>query len=437
MDDGGFMTQRVRHSVRAALCAGTIASVVGGIAAAADAADDVAEVVVTGSRVRGAAPVGSAVTTLDSSQIASSGQVTLDRAIKELPQNFDLGVSENSRGQSGGAGNIVYGNTINLRGIGPYATLVVVDGHRVINNSRSTDPSIIPTLGVERVEVVADGASAIYGSDAIAGVVNIIPRRTLDGIEGFGRYGWADQYSEYVVGAAWGTVGERGQLMFAYEHAHRDALSGDDRDFFRNDQRASGGRDWRVTRCAPGTIRTTQGTTVTTYAIPTAGITQANVGQLVAGSTNLCDEFTGQDLAPQQTYNSLSSTATYDVNERVSIVFDGFYSERDFLRMPAYATATLTVPQTNAWFVRPVGFTGTSYQIDYNFRNELVQNRNPGRAQNWQATPGIKVELPGSWRFEALIGYGGNHDDASQYNGTNNAALNAALASAAFSAALF
>ncbi len=123
-----------------------------------------AEIIVTGSRVRGTAPVGSAITTLDTQDIAQSGRVTLDRAIKELPQVFDLGVSENSRGQSGGSGNIVYGNSINLRGIGPSATLILVDGHRVTNNGRSTDPSILPSLGVQRVEIVADGASAIYGS---------------------------------------------------------------------------------------------------------------------------------------------------------------------------------------------------------------------------------------------------------------------------------
>jgi iron complex outermembrane receptor protein len=156
--------------------ASAFASVSFAVQAAEPATESVEEVVITGSRVRGAAPVGSAVTTIGPADIAASGQVTLDRAIKELPQNFDLGVSENSRGQSGGNGNIVYGNTVNLRGIGPYATLVMLDGHRVVNNSRSTDPSILPTLGVERVEVVADGASAIYGSDAIAGVVKAAPQ---------------------------------------------------------------------------------------------------------------------------------------------------------------------------------------------------------------------------------------------------------------------
>ena len=137
--------------------------------------------------------MGSAVIALDRDALVDAGQVTIDRIIKDIPQNFDLGVSENSRAQSGGAGNIVYGNTVNLRGVGPYATLIMVDGHRVTNNSRSTDPSILPTLAVGRVEVVADGASAIYGSDAVAGVVNIIPRRDLDGVEVFGRKGFADQ----------------------------------------------------------------------------------------------------------------------------------------------------------------------------------------------------------------------------------------------------
>ena len=129
-------------------------------ALAQDAAEGTAarddEIVITGSRVRGEAPVGSTVTSLGRAEIEASSAVTVDRMIKEIPQNFDLGVSENSRGQSGGSGNITYGNTVNLRGIGPYATLVLIDGHRVTYNSRSVDPSVIPSLGVERIEYVAN-----------------------------------------------------------------------------------------------------------------------------------------------------------------------------------------------------------------------------------------------------------------------------------------
>ena len=418
--------QQVSVAVRRALLgAGLLA--LAGMPSWVAAAEEVAEeVVVTGSRVRGVQPVGSAVTTVGREEIDRAGQISTDRILKELPQNFDLGVSENSRGQSGGAGNVVYGNTVNLRGIGPSATLVIVDGHRVVNNSRSTDPSIIPTLGLERVEVVADGASAVYGSDAIAGVVNLIPRRSLDGIEAFGRHGIADgNYSESVVGGAIGRVFDRGQFMLAYEHANRDALSGDDRDFFRSDQTAAGGRDYRITRCNPGTLKIG----AVSYAIPAGGLTDANVGSLVAGTSNKCDELVGQDLSPEQTYDSLNATASYEFNDHVEFVFDGFFSRREFSRLPGYGTATLTVPQTNAWFVRPTGFAGTSYSIDYSFIKDFARNASIGFAENWQVSPALRVKLPASWQFEAVASYGENSDTSDSLLGVSNGALNAALAS--------
>ena len=140
------------------------------------------EIVVIGSRIEGVAPVGATVQVLDREAIENSGTVTLDRMIRELPEVFDLGFSENSRAQSGGNGNATYSNSVNLRGLGPFSTLIMMDGHRMTTNGRAIDTSVLPTLGVERIEVIANGAAAIYGSDAVAGVVNLIPRRNLDGV---------------------------------------------------------------------------------------------------------------------------------------------------------------------------------------------------------------------------------------------------------------
>ena len=64
-------------------------------------------------------------------------------------------MAEGSRAQNGGAGNIVYGTSINLRGLGPYSTLTLVDGHRAVSNGRSIDPSFLPSLGLQRIEVLA------------------------------------------------------------------------------------------------------------------------------------------------------------------------------------------------------------------------------------------------------------------------------------------
>jgi iron complex outermembrane receptor protein len=388
--------------------------------------DDVnADIIVTGSRLRGAAPVGSTVISLGREDAVAGGAVTTDRLIKQIPQVFDLGVSENSRGQSGGSGNVTYGNSVNLRGIGPYATLILVDGHRVVNNSRAVDPSIIPTLGLERVEVIADGASAIYGSDAVAGVVNLIPRRSLDGVEASARYGTADDFHQWQTGIAVGHKWSQGQLMVAFEHTFRSALSGNDRNYFRSNQTAFGGNDYSVTRCTPGTI-TAGGTS---YAIPAGGVTQATAGALVAGTSNRCDDITNQDLFPEQTYDSANMTFTQDLGSRVTVFADGFYSYRKFLRTAGDSTATLTVPQTNAFFVRPAGFTGSSYTVGYNFRDILPRNMNPGRAENWQISPGVRVKLFGDFQFEGIYSYGRSNDQSNTFSGLTAANLNAALAS--------
>ena len=221
-------------------------------------------------------------------------------------------------------------------------------------------------------------------------------------------------FSESAVGAAWGSVFDRGQVMLAFEHVTRDNLSGDDRDFFTADQTSRGGRDYRVTRCAPGTLRI--GTT--SYAIPAGGVTQANASSLVAGTANRCNDLIGQDLFPEQKYNTAATTATFDLSDRVSLFADGFFSEREFLRKSAFSSATLTVPQTNAFFVRPAGFAGTSYTVDYSFINDVPQNDTSGQARNWQVTPGLRVKLARDWQVEGLMGYGETEDEANAYYGT-------------------
>ena len=189
---------------------------------AAEQSVNLDEIVVTGSRIRGSAVVGSPVTEVSREDIDLESPLTTSALIQKLPQVFNLGVSENSRGQSGGSGNITYGSAINLRGLGPYSTLTLLDGHRAVPQGTTgfaVDPSIVPTLALERVEVVADGASALYGSDAIAGVVNLIPRRDFEGVEVSVRGGQGDEYDERQIGAIGGWNWESGRGMLAYEHS--------------------------------------------------------------------------------------------------------------------------------------------------------------------------------------------------------------------------
>lgn len=396
--------------------------------AAAKPAPVGSEIVVTGSRIEGVAPVGAIVTSLGRDEIEGSGQVTLDRMIQELPQVFDLGFSDTSRAQSGGNGNATWSNSINLRGLGPFSTLIISDGHRMTTNGRAISPSVLPTLGVERVEVIADGASAIYGSDAVAGVVNLIPRRNLNGVEAFGRIGSTGNgdFWEWNAGVAAGKVFDRGQVMLAYEHAFRSNLSGADRSFYASDQRPFGGPDYRVNQCAPGTL-IYKGNT---YALPDQ-YTAANANSLQAGTQNLCDALSGQDLFPEQKYDSVNGTATFEVVPNVELTFDGYYNQRNFMRSPGVLSQTLAVPQTNAFFVAPSFYVPGSggYQVGYSFENDFPQDKYSGLQRNWQVTPGVRIKLPWDWKFEGRVGYGKAKDRADSTAGIDRTALAAALAS--------
>jgi iron complex outermembrane receptor protein len=383
-------------------------------------------IVVTGSRVRGVEePVGSPVFDIGRDAIEQSSVTTVDKLIQQTPQIFDLGISESSRAQNGGSGNIVYGAGINLRGLGPYATLVLVDGHRAVSNGRSIDPSFLPSLGLERIEVLADGASAVYGSDAVAGVVNLIPRRFVDGSQAFARYGVGDEYEERQAGLSWGETWEGGQIHLAYEYNYRSNLNGQDRDFFRADQRSRGGPDYRPTQCNPGNIVIGG----VSYAIPQGGVTPANNTALLPNTRNQCETLAMQDLLPEQEYNSFAMTFNQQLTPWLELVADGFSTERTFYRQVAPGVANLAVPSTNAFYVAPPGLTPASETIQYSFANDWEGDSTYGFAQNRELTVGLVADLPFDWRGEVLGTYGENQDNSESYYGPNNGALNAALAS--------
>jgi outer membrane receptor protein involved in Fe transport len=130
------------------------------------------------------------------------------------------------------------GAGINLRGVGSESTLVLVDGRRLASAGRGeySDISMIPLAAVERIEVVTDGASALYGSDAIGGVVNFIMRKDFSGAETRVRYGdstrggLSQKQVSQVLGTQWGS----GNVLAAYEYFDQAALSRYDRDFSDN-----------------------------------------------------------------------------------------------------------------------------------------------------------------------------------------------------------
>lgn len=416
---------RLNPLAAAAALAGAVGSLSPAAALAQAAASS--EVVVTGSRIRGAQPVGVPVQAVGRDEIEAAAGLNTAQILQSVPQIYNLGVSENSRGQSGGSGNITYGSGINLRGIGPFATLTLVNGHRVVGQgtqSATVDPSIIPALMIERVEVVADGASAVYGSDAVAGVANLILRRNEPGVLAAARFGVADGYNERQLGALLGRSWSGGQFTLAAEHTYRTALSGRDRDFYRGDLRDAGGGDFRGTQCHPGNIIISG----VSYAIPAGGVTPATAASLLPNTSNRCDNLKVADLIPRQERNSLAFSYNQTLTKDLSIWADGLATRRDYRFRPQALASNLTVPNTNLFYVRPPGApAGTSVTVAYSFIDELPQNTANGYSKTFEATFGADLALPGQWKATAFYTYGQNEDQSTTLRALNNAAITAAL----------
>lgn len=183
---------RVAVAVRNALMLSSVASI--GIAAPAFAQEAPEEVVVTGSRIKAAnLESTSPVTQVTAEDVVSQGVTRIEDLVNQLPQAFAAQNATVSNGASGTA-------TVNLRGLGSQRTLVLVDGRRMpyggVTNS-AADLNQIPTQMVERVEVLTGGASAVYGSDAVSGVVNFIMKRDFEGVQVTGQYSFYQHNNDY------------------------------------------------------------------------------------------------------------------------------------------------------------------------------------------------------------------------------------------------
>jgi outer membrane receptor protein involved in Fe transport len=196
------------------------------------------DIIVTGTNLRGGQP-SSPLIIISKRDIEDSGANSVEQLMRKLPQNAQGGVNrENFRSPGAGADPTEHGAGLNLRGLGQRATLVLVDGRRLApsNAGSFVDMSLIPLSSVERIEILTDGASAIYGSDAVGGVVNFILKDKQEGIEASGLIGSATRGDGDVLQAALsgGTSWGSGSALLSYEYRSEDEIAARDRPFTIN-----------------------------------------------------------------------------------------------------------------------------------------------------------------------------------------------------------
>ena len=197
-----------------------------GVAFAQDASE-VDQVVVTGSRLgRLGFSAPTPTTVVGATEMQAQAVVNIADVLNDLP-SFRGATSPRaaSLNQSGAGATF-----LDLRGLGAARTLVLVNGRRHVASTAANlvDISLIPSLLVERIDVVTGGASAAYGSDAVAGVVNVITKTRLQGVQGTAQYGLS-KYGDaknYILGLAGGTAfnGDRGHVMLGVEYSDDDGI---------------------------------------------------------------------------------------------------------------------------------------------------------------------------------------------------------------------
>ncbi|SUI50953.1 Outer membrane cobalamin translocator [Shewanella putrefaciens] len=220
-------------AVRFALISGATTAVLStSVAIAAEDGAKVERIEVTGSRIKRTDMEGSSpVTTIDASQIEKTGELSITDVLRRSNLNSFGSFSERSGSSAQSQA------TINLRGAGSDRTLVLLNGKRMPGSptlgGTAVNLNTIPTAAIERIEVLTDGASAVYGSDAVAGVVNIILKQGYEGLEVSATatqptQDGGEEWKTHIVG---GTVGEKGNVTFSFEHLNREIIYQRDRWF--------------------------------------------------------------------------------------------------------------------------------------------------------------------------------------------------------------
>lgn len=370
------------------------------------------EVVVTGTLLKRTGELASPVITLDRADLDRRGLGSVAEVLSALPQNYAGTATPivQLTGSERGGSNTVMSTGMNLRGLGTASTLVLVNGRRMAGTGfrgEFADVSALPSAAVERVDVLLDGASALYGSDAVAGVVNIVLRRSFDGFEtrarvSAARGGAEDITVSQIGGRSWTT----GSAFLSWEYQTMNALSSYDRPYTADgDLRPFGGSDRRNIFSAPGNIVAFDAATasfVSRFAIrPNASGTAQGVGDFVAGATNWQAPSLGVDLLPDMQRHSAFARLRQSIGSRIDLSADVRYSRRTYDFAGAAGVGLLTVTRSNPYFVSPNG--AASHQIAYGFLNDLGSAKRSGRSESLGLSAGGSLDIGSGWSADGYL----------------------------------
>jgi iron complex outermembrane receptor protein len=396
-----------------------------------DDVDTLEEIVVTGSYIARANQenLSSPTVVMGAQEIAKTGMTGVDDLLTFNTAN--TGSIGGAQDLAGGGADDRDTRSANLRGLGVQSTLVLMNGRRVANTDGYTNlVALTPTIAVKRVETVLDGASATYGSDAIAGVMNIITDNRFEGLRLSGQYTSISDAPRYVVEGMVGAGNEDFHAVLSASYEYQDKLQGYEREVTNFDNTsglaqpgnyilsarpvAAGGGDVIIDNGINGPINYSElydqisartGSATVQFADPWC--TDPDTGGIYAGSNPFPDgacRFSYQQrnpVKPRSRVTLVHLDTEYNLSPEHTLYFEGRYyqqgTERFGIASFPITTGSLIVPEENPY--NPFG-------RDVTFAGRLLGNQSPDRVEkvdldSIHIVTGLKGEMPGmsGWSY--------------------------------------
>jgi outer membrane receptor protein involved in Fe transport len=439
-------TNTLRDAITFALAVGATAVAGTGIAFAQDAttpapaapadqqATNLDRIEVTGSRIRRVdAENASPVVTIDRAAIEKTGKLTIGDLVQELP-NIAGAATNPTVNNGGGTG----ASTIDLRGLGSQRTLILINGRRVLRLGGAdggADVNAIPASAVERIEVLTVGASSVYGSDAIAGVVNFIMRKDFEGMQATIDYGISDRRDGQRQGGSFtfGQVGDKGNIVAGVSYNKFEDVSSGDRDFSKDATYLYGGSAFslggssrnprgQITLPADSPLAISKGCTRLTR-IPGAAGSDPDADYRCYSAT---DGYNYQAVnllqTPQERTNAFF-LANYQMSEDTNAFIEVYHNKTaaNFAIAPLPFDArvdAVTISADNYYNPFGVGFGPAEPNADGTINQFLTRFTSLGQRAGFfdtvrdQVIAGVEGFLGDTWKWDFALNYGHQSADS-------------------------
>lgn len=406
---------------------GIVALLMAGPAQAQDAAGAAAEensdeIVVTGTQIRGVQATGSQTLALDAEDIRQEGAVSTSELLAAIPQIGHF--NDYFEGEPRGAERGITINRPNLRSLPGFnsasgsVTLILLDGHHLTPvgvNESAIDPDIIPAAVLQRVEVVTDGGSSIYGADAVGGVINFISKRSFDGLTVDANYGIGDSVSGFQQWDATATAGaswQNGGGYISIGTSDRDGILNGQTDWARFGTWQPDGSLLDVgTQC-----REPVGTEMRYFWVDLAGGFWTNnplapgAGEFAVGSP--CNQFAEQTLLPQQERDNMFASLSQDLTDNVALHVTAYYTNRTttFAGYPlGYTTRGVVAAPPRPPAGTPQGtIQAVPIGIGFSFgpNAAYVERNQEIEIETFGISPELTVDLSHDWQVRNTFVYG-------------------------------